>query len=70
MSRDHPLRRYRNDNNLTLAELATQVGTTDATLSRIETRQLRPGHNLLIRLADVTGISIDDLVRASACEAA
>jgi transcriptional regulator with XRE-family HTH domain len=67
---EHPLRRYRREKQLTLEQLADQAGTSFVTISRIEGRKQRPGHDLLIRLADITGISIDDLVRASGCEAA
>lgn len=70
MSNEHPLRRYRAERGLTLEQLAEQAGTTGATISRIENRSLRAGHDLLIRLANTTGLAIDDLVRASVGEAA
>lgn len=72
MQTEHPVRRYRRENSLTLDQLAKLVKTSFATISRIEARRLQPTHDLLIRLSDATGISIDDIVRASTdeCEAA
>lgn len=66
MEQLHPLRRYRRDNGLSLDHLAALVGTTGATLSRIEARRQNASHDLLIRLSAETGISIDELVRAGA----
>lgn len=65
MQIEHPIRRYRRENGLTLDQLAKIAKTSFATISRIEARRLQPTHDLLIRLSDATGISIDDLVRAS-----
>jgi transcriptional regulator with XRE-family HTH domain len=70
MSHEHPLRRYRRERGLTLEQLARKAGTSFVTISRIEGRKQRPSHDLLIRLANATGISIDELVRASTFEAA
>ena len=63
--KEHPLRRYRREHNLTLEQGAVAVGTTLGTISRIESRQLNATHELLIKLSGETGISIDELVRAS-----
>jgi transcriptional regulator with XRE-family HTH domain len=65
MSFEHPLRVYRQAHYLTLEKLGALAGTTGATISRIELRRLKAGHPLLVRLSDATGISIDELVRAS-----
>jgi transcriptional regulator with XRE-family HTH domain len=60
----HPLRRYRQTNGLTQEDLGALAGTTFATISRIEAGRLKPTHDLLIRLSEATGITIDELVRA------
>lgn len=67
---EHPLRRYRRVRGLTLAQMAAEARTSFVTISRIEGRKQQAGHDLLIRLSDVTGIPIDELVRASGQEAA
>ena len=69
MSQEHPLRRYRRENNLTLEQLAAVVQTSFVTISRIEGRRQRASHDLLIRISNATGIPIDELVRASTREA-
>jgi transcriptional regulator with XRE-family HTH domain len=57
--RIHILRRRR---GLTSAALAKQVGTARATISRLEnTRKPQVSFDLLIRIADVLGVSLDYL---------
>lgn len=63
---EHPLRRFRRENNLRLSHIAKKVGVSEVTISRIENLHQRPTHSLLIKLSEATGISIDELVRAGA----
>ena len=67
---EHPLRRYRREHEITLDELAAVAETSAVTVSRIERRQRRPAVPLLIRLSEATGLSIEELARASGCEEA
>lgn len=67
-NQEHPLRRYRADRDLTLEQMAERLGTTAATVSRIEVRKLQATHKLLIKIAHETGISIADLVYSSGAE--
>lgn len=67
---EHPLRLYRREHGLTLEQLASDVSVSSVSISRIETRQQRASYDLLRRLADRTGISVDELVRAATEEAA
>lgn len=72
----HPIRRFRlsRDPTITLADLADQVGTSKANLSRIENGHQEISEALLPKLADVTGIAPGvlrpDLARMFAREAA
>lgn len=58
---EHPLRRYRKDHELSLEQLASNVGATAATISRIETGRQKPGIDLLQRLRDETKIPVEQL---------
>lgn len=57
---------------LTLKQLGALVGVTDACISRWETGQSFPRPHLLVKLAEVLGLSVDDLMgvplRTSASE--
>jgi|SRR5215207_1992357 len=53
----HPLREYRKRRDLTLAALASAVGSTRSQLSKIETGISRPSPDLARRLSDVTGLA-------------
>ncbi len=53
----HPVRRYRQEKELSLEQLADSVGATAASISRIETGLQNPGLDLLRRLVEVTGIN-------------
>lgn len=57
-----PLKSYRKENRLTLADVAERVGITESHLSRVE----RAGTNMLplaMRLAEVTGLPVQSFVR-------
>ncbi len=58
------LRRVREQRRLTLAQVAAQTGLSKSTLSRLETGQRRPSLELLLPLAQVYRVPIDDLVGA------
>ena len=58
------LRRVREQRGLTLTEVAEQAGLSKSTLSRLETGQRRPSLELLLPLAQVYRVPIDDLVGA------
>jgi transcriptional regulator with XRE-family HTH domain len=58
------LRRVRERRGLTLTHVAAQTGLSKSTLSRLETGQRRPSLELLLPLAQVYRVPIDDLVGA------
>ncbi len=58
------LRRVREQRGLTLTQVAEQTGLSKSTLSRLETGQRRPSLELLLPLAQVYRVPIDDLVGA------
>ena len=58
------LRRVREQRGLTLTVAATQAGLSKSTLSRLENGQRRPSLELLLPLARVYRVPIDDLVGA------
>ena len=58
------LRRVREKRGLTLTQVAAQTGLSKSTLSRLETGQRRPSLELLLPLAQVYRVPIDDLVGA------
>ena len=58
------LRRVREQRGLTLTQVADQTGISKSTLSRLETGQRRPSLELLLPLAQVYRVPIDDLVGA------
>jgi len=51
----HPLRRWRKENGVTLASLASEVGVTPSHLSEIERGRNGASVDLLKRLAKATG---------------
>lgn len=63
---DHPLRTFRLSRGMTLDALADVSGTTAATLSRIENRQVRPSLDLIERITAATGgaVTANDFVSA------
>lgn len=58
------LRRIRDSRDLTLAEVSERTGISKSTLSRLENGQRRPTLELLLPLADVYRVPLDDLVGA------
>ncbi|MEV7090637.1 XRE family transcriptional regulator [Streptomyces sp. NPDC093085] len=58
------LRALRRDRGITLAALASAIGVSESTLSRLESGQRRPGLELLLPLARVYDVPLDDLVGA------
>lgn len=58
------LRTLRQRRGLTLGDLATRTGTSVSTLSRLESGQRRPTLELLLPLAHVYGVPLDELVGA------
>lgn len=73
MAHDHPsaqlldrvgprLRATRRDRGLTLADVADHTGISRSTLSRLESGKRRPTLELLLPLAELFRVSLDDLV--------
>lgn len=58
------LRGLRRTRAMTLADLAAVTGTSQATLSRLESGERRPSLELLLRLARVYRVTLDELVDA------
>jgi transcriptional regulator with XRE-family HTH domain len=58
------LRRIRGQRGLTLTDLAAATGISKSTLSRLENGQRRPTLELLLPLAQVFRVPLDDLVGA------
>lgn len=60
------LRRLRTRRGVTLTALATRTGISKSTLSRLESGQRKPSLELLLPLADVYQVPLDELVGAPA----
>lgn len=58
------LKRLRSQRDITLTSLAAATGISKSTLSRLETGQRRPSLELLLPLAKVYNVPLDDLVGA------
>ncbi|MFC9680195.1 helix-turn-helix domain-containing protein [Streptomyces sp. NPDC056948] len=58
------LRALRRARGITLADLAATTGTSESTLSRLESGQRRPSLELLLPLARTYDVPLDDLVGA------
>lgn len=58
------LRRIREHRGLTITEIAERTGVSKSTLSRLETGQRRPTLELLLQLAEVYDVPLDELVGA------
>ncbi|MEU8825845.1 XRE family transcriptional regulator [Streptomyces sp. NPDC048636] len=58
------LRGLRRDRGITLADLASATGVSESTLSRLESGQRRPSLELLLPLARIYDVPLDDLVGA------
>ena len=50
MRTDHPLRRYRHKNKISLEDLASALGVSTAMLSRIENRKQPANWDLVVQL--------------------
>lgn len=63
---EHPLRRYRDEHELTLEQMAAKIGDiSGVSISRIESWQQRPTHKLLLKISRVTGIPVEQLLVAA-----
>ncbi|MFI6051068.1 helix-turn-helix domain-containing protein [Streptomyces violascens] len=58
------LRALRRERGITLADLAATTGVSESTLSRLESGQRRATLELLLPLARIYGVPLDDLVGA------
>ncbi|MHA7178839.1 helix-turn-helix domain-containing protein [Arthrobacter sp. MDB2-24] len=58
------LRALRTERNLTLGEVSSACGVSVSTLSRLESGQRRPNLELLLPIAQLYGVPLDDLVGA------
>jgi DNA-binding XRE family transcriptional regulator len=58
------LRALRRQRDITLDELSAQTGISKSTLSRLESGSRRPTLELLLPLARVYGVTLDELVGA------
>lgn len=58
------LRALRRDRGITLADLAAMTGVSESTLSRLESGHRRPSLELLLPLARIYDVPLDDLVGA------
>ncbi|MEU2672836.1 helix-turn-helix domain-containing protein [Streptomyces sp. NPDC007164] len=58
------LRALRRERGMTLADLAAVTGVSESTLSRLESGQRRPALDLLLPLARLYNVPLDDLVGA------
>ena len=59
----HPLEVWRFNNRLTLTQFGARVGASASALSRLERGSFTPGGVLLRRIADVTGLSTDEILQ-------
>lgn len=60
------VRKLRRDRDLTLKDVEAETGLSPSTLSRLETGRRRPSLELLIPLARVLHVALDDLVEPPA----
>lgn len=65
MAREHPLRRWRKENQIRLATLAIRVGVTPSHLSEIERGLNAPSLRLAAKLSEVTNdvVSLTDFIK-------
>ena len=59
------IKALRENNDLTQAEFAEKVGVTITTVSGWETRNIPPRQKMLAHIAELFGVSVDDLVSES-----
>ena len=56
------IKKYRKEKGWSQSELAKQIGTTLSHINRIETGKYKPSLDVLMKLANVLGVSVDQLV--------
>ena len=56
------LRKVRLDNHMTQAQVAKKIGVTASMVSSYETDIRLPSYDVLIRIADLFGVSVDYLL--------
>ena len=54
--------RFRNEHNLTQKELADKLNVSQGTISMIENGDRNPSVDLLLRIASVFNITVDELI--------
>lgn len=59
------LNKLRTEHNITMEQLAKEIGTTKATISNFENEQRKPSLDMVIKIADYFQVSIDYLVGRS-----
>jgi transcriptional regulator with XRE-family HTH domain len=62
MLTDHPLKRWRQQHQLTQAQLGRQCGMKQNAISRYERGERTPREDELIHLLDATGLPVEALV--------
>lgn len=65
MEGTHPLKTWRTDRGLKQSAAAEELGLTEPTLSRYETRARTPSLTQAAKLSEKTGIPIDRFVKQS-----
>lgn len=56
------LREYRKNAGMTMKRLGEMVGASEASISQYETGRVEPDIELMSKIADVLGISVDNLI--------
>ena len=56
------LREYRKKSGMTMKRLGELVGASEASISQYETGRVEPDIELMTKIADVLGISVDSLI--------
>ena len=56
------MREYRKRSGLTMKRLGELVGASEASISQYETGRVEPDIELMTKIADVLGISVDNLI--------
>ena len=66
MANEHPLTKWRSENNLTQGELAEKVEVTRWMINRIEIRKRSPSLTLATKIRDLTkgAVTLDDLAKS------
>lgn len=56
------LREYRKRSGLTMKKLGEMVGASEASISQYETGRVEPDIELMIKMSNVLGITVDNLI--------